>query len=132
MEKENEFYVDSEKLSPKALEKKHRLESDPSSRTDHMAYLPDMEQIDSDVMKKVMAHMDTYDASAYTAKDVRAALQHDRCTVDDFKALISPAAEPFLEEMAQKDKKPAVALCGKKDADSTGSDPGTKKAEGSQ
>ncbi len=102
MEKENEFYVDSEKLSPKALEKKHRLESDPSSRTDHMAYLPDMEQIDSDVMKKVMAHMDTYDASAYTAKDVRAALQHDRCTVDDFKALISPAAEPFLEEMAQK------------------------------
>lgn len=99
---ENDFYVDSEKLSEAALRKKHQLENDPSSRTDHMAYLPDMEQIDSDVMQKVLAQMDSYDASAYSAKDVRVALEHDRCTIEDFKALISPAAEPFLEQMAQK------------------------------
>ena len=98
----NDFYVDSERLSEAALEKKHRLEQDPSSRTDHMAYLPDMEQIDSDIMEKVMAHMDSYDASLYTAKDVRRALESDHCTIEDFKALISPAAEPFLEQMAQK------------------------------
>ena len=99
---ENEFFVDSGKLSEAALRKKHALENDPSSRTDHMAYLPDMEQIDSDIMGKVMAHMDSYDASAYTARDVEKALEHDRCTIEDFKALISPAAEPFLERMAQK------------------------------
>ena len=99
---ENEFFVDSGKLSEAALRKKHALENDPSSRTDHMAYLPDMEQIDSDIMGKVMGHMDSYDASAYTARDVEKALEHDRCTIEDFKALISPAAEPFLERMAQK------------------------------
>ena len=99
---ENDFYVDSQRLSEAALKKKHRLEQDPSSRTDHMAYLPDMEKIDSDVMDKVLAQMNNYDASRYTAKDVRRALQSDHCTVEDFKALISPAAEPFLEQMAQK------------------------------
>ncbi len=99
---ENNFYVDSEQLSEAALKKKHRLEQDPSSRADYMAYLPDMEKIDSDVMEKVMAHMNSYNASAYTAKDVRRALESDHCTVEDFKALISPAAEPFLEQMAQK------------------------------
>ena len=36
---ENQFFVDSEYLSPKALEKKHRLETDPSSRKNHMEYL---------------------------------------------------------------------------------------------
>ena len=101
-EKENEFFVDSEKLTPAALEKKHRLENDPSFRTNHMEYMDGMEQIQSDIRARVMAEFDAYDASAYTARDVRAALDHDRCTVEDFKALISPAAEPFLEEMAQK------------------------------
>ena len=99
---ENEFYVDSGKLSQAALKKKHSLENDPSSRTNHMEYLPDMEQIDSDIMGKVLAHMDSYDPSAYTARDVESALNRDRCTIEDFKALISPAAEPFLERMAQK------------------------------
>ena len=101
-EKENDFFVDSAKLSLAALEKKHRLETDPSCRIDHMAYLPGMEQLDSDIMDRVMGQMEAYDVSQYTAADVRRALQHDRCTVEDFKALISPAAEPFLEELAQK------------------------------
>ena len=99
---ENRFFVDSEHLSPEALEKKHRLESDPSARTDHMAYLPGMEQIDSDVCQKVLEQMESYDPAAYTARDVRAALERDACSVEDFKALLSPAAEPFLEEMAQR------------------------------
>lgn len=99
---ENQFFVDSEHLSPEALAKKHRLETDPSSRKNHMEYLPDMEQIQSDVCENVMAQMQSYDYSKYTAKDVKAALEHDTCTVEDFKALLSPAAEPFLEEMAQK------------------------------
>ena len=35
-------------------------------------------------------------------RDRVAALQHEFCTVEDFKALLSPAAEPFLEQMAQR------------------------------
>ncbi|MBE5057335.1 2-iminoacetate synthase ThiH [Pseudoflavonifractor sp. DSM 107456] len=99
---ENQFFVDSEYLSPAALEKKHKLETDPSSRKNHMEYLPGMEIIESDVCQQVMYQMNSFDYSFYTARDVRAALDHETCSVEDFKALLSPAAEPFLEEMAQK------------------------------
>ena len=99
---ENQFFVDSEYLSPEALEKKHRLETDPSFRKNHMEYLPDMEIIDSDVCSNVMEQMNSFDYSKYTAKDVKAALEHERCSIEDFKALLSPAAEPFIEQMAQR------------------------------
>lgn len=99
---ENQFFVDSEYLSLAALEKKHKLETDPSSRKNHMEYLPGMEIIKSDVCQQVMYQMNSFDYSVYTARDVRAALDHETCSVEDFKALLSPAAEPFLEEMAQK------------------------------
>ncbi|HIX30060.1 MAG TPA: 2-iminoacetate synthase ThiH [Candidatus Blautia stercoravium] len=99
---ENEFLVDSQYLSEQALRKKHRLETDPSFRKSHMEYLPGMEQIQSDVCEKVMGQVASYDYTQYTAKDVRAALSHPVCSLEDFKALLSPAAEPFLEEMAQR------------------------------
>lgn len=99
---ENQFFVDSARLSEAALEKKHRLETDPSSRKDPMEYLPGMEKIESDLCEKVISQMKAYDASKYTARDVRMALEHETCTVEDFKALLSPAAEPFLEQMAQR------------------------------
>lgn len=99
---ENQFFVDSDQLSAQTLEIKHRLETDPSFRTDHMAYMPGMEQIESDVCANVMNQMKSYDYSKYTARDVRTALDHETCTIEDFKALLSPAAEPFLEEMAQR------------------------------
>lgn len=101
-EKENNFFVDSAKLSEKALAKKHRLENDPSCRKDPMEYFPDMERITSDVRGKVIAQMEAYDESRYTAVDVRRALDHERCSIEDFKALLSRAAVPFLEEMAQR------------------------------
>lgn len=99
---ENRFLVDSEFLSEEALAKKHRLENDPTSRKDPMEYLPGMEQIDSDICRKVLEQMENYDYTVYTAKDVRAALEHETCSVEDFKALLSPAAAPFLEQMAQR------------------------------
>ncbi len=99
---DNNYFVDSDKLSETALAKKHALENDPSSRTDHMAYMEGMEQIKSDVMERVLSEMNSYDYDSYTYADVRAALAHDNCTVEDFKALLSPAAEPFLEKMAEK------------------------------
>jgi len=37
-----------------------------------------------------------------TALEVSAALSKDKLDMEDFKALLSPAAQPFIEEMAQK------------------------------
>ncbi len=99
---ENNYFIDSDKLSEKALKKKHELETNPSVRTNHMEYINGMEHINSDIFSKVMSEMKSYDYSQYTAVDVRRALTHDTCTVEDLKALLSPAAEPFLERMAQK------------------------------
>ena len=99
---ENQFFVDSEFLSDAALERKHRLETDPSFRKNHMEYLPGMEQIESDICEKVITQMNSYEYEKYTARDVKAALEHESCSIEDFKALLSPAAEPFLEQMAQK------------------------------
>ena len=98
----NRFFVDREHLSPSALEKKHRLEADPMSRTNHMEYMSGMEKISSDIMEKVLSEMNSYDYTRYTAKDVKSALQHENCSVEDFKALLSPAAQPFLEQMAER------------------------------
>ncbi len=98
----NQYFIDAETLSEAALAKKHRLEQDPSSRASHMEYMPGMEVIESDVCETVLSHMNSYDPDLYTAKDVQAALEHDTCSLEDFKALLSPAAEPFLEQMAQK------------------------------
>ena len=99
---ENQFFVDSEHLSPEALEKKHRLENEPLFRKSHMEYMPGMEIIESDVCASVMSQMNSYDYSKYTADDVKAALEHNTCTIEDFKALLSPAAEAFLEQMAER------------------------------
>ena len=99
---DEQFFVDSEVLSQEALERKHRLEQDPSSRRDPMEYLPGMERIESEVMQKVLDEMERYHPDRYTARDVQTALEHERCTIEDFKALLSPAAQPFLERMAQK------------------------------
>ena len=65
--------------------------------TDHMKYTDDMD--------RVIAEMNSYDADIYTAKDVKEALAAETCSVDNFKALLSPAALPFLEEIAQKAQK---------------------------
>ena len=70
--------------------------------SDHMKFLPDMEQIDSDVRTRVLDAMNDFDSSAYSAREVRAALDHQTCSIEDFKALLSPAAEPFLEETAMR------------------------------
>ena len=78
------------------------LEDMKKNRIDHMKYLPDMEQLEeSDVMDQVISAMNAYDYDKYTEADVRRALVHDNRTPEDFKALLSPAALPLLEEIAQ-------------------------------
>lgn len=70
-----------------------------------MQYLPDMEVIDSDILDKVVANMNSYDYDSYTAQDVQAALSHEHITPQDFRALLSPAALPFIEQIAQRAQK---------------------------
>lgn len=100
----NQFFVDSDQLTKEALDQKHRIETDPAARTDPMRYMEGMERISSDIMEKVLGQMAGFDYEAYTDADVRRALMHETCSVDDFKALLSPAAQPHLEEMAAKAK----------------------------
>lgn len=71
------------------------------NRWNHMEYMEGMEVLESDVMMQVLAAMNQYDYEKYTAEDVRLALANDIRTPKDFGALLSPAAAPFLEEMAQ-------------------------------
>lgn len=72
------------------------------NRIDHMTYLEGMEVLDSDIDKRVIEAAKAYDSDKYTAKDVRCALLHANKTPEDFGALLSPAAMPFLEEIAQQ------------------------------
>ena len=50
---------------------------------------------------------------AKTANDVEAALQKETRTLEDFKALISPAAAPYLEKMAQLSRQLTLKRFGK-------------------
>jgi len=72
------------------------------NRIDHMTYLEGMEVLDSDIDKRVIEAAKAYDSDKYTAKDVRRALLHTNKTPEDLGALLSPAAMPFLEEIAQQ------------------------------
>ena len=99
---DNEYIINSGKLSDSALRRKNELENDPSSRTDHMKYMEGQEQINSDILQKVLTQMDSFDPDSYTGADVVRALQKNSIGIEDFKALLSPAAEPFLEQMAEK------------------------------
>lgn len=55
----------------------------------------------SEELQKYDWHETTQAIASKTAADVERALAKTRCDVDDFMALISPAAEPYLERMAR-------------------------------
>ena len=81
--------------------KEHNAEE----RCNHMTYMDDMEQIPHETLNKVIAEINSYRADDYTASDVLRAIESDSCSPEDFKALLSPAAEPFLEQIARKARK---------------------------
>jgi len=59
-----------------------------------MSFLAEMQKMDWDAIK-----LSIYSKSAL---DVERALAKPKLDLEDFKALISPAAEPYLEQMAQR------------------------------
>lgn len=64
---------------------------------------------ETSIMEQVLAFHDKYDFNSFTAKDVQNALNKDRIDFYDYAALLSPAALPFLEKMAEK-----AQLCTRK------------------
>ncbi len=89
-------YINKSILNEKILEdlKKNKI--------DHMTYLPDMEVLKSDIMDKVLKTVKNYNYYRYTKSDVLYALEKENLSPEDFAALLSPAAAPLLEEIAQK------------------------------
>ncbi len=69
--------------------------------TDHMKYLPGMQNIGDDIMSKVLNLRENYDENSYTKTDVFNAINKKIRTIEDFGALLSPAAGNFLEEIAR-------------------------------
>ena len=69
--------------------------------TDAMEYTGHMEMLDSDVMARVLEAAKHLDLNSFTARDVQDALG-PRCDAEGFAALLSPAAEPYLEDIAKR------------------------------
>ena len=67
----------------------------------------------SDELEKISWEETTRRINAKTDADVRRALSKEHCDVEDFMALISPAAVPYLETMARLSKKYTEERFGK-------------------
>lgn len=91
----DKFFNDSIYSDAAAQFSAHRL-------PDHMAYQEGMEVLQSAMLEQVCQQRQEYAYQKYTATDVQRALARDRRTPEDFAALLSPAALPLLEAIAQK------------------------------
>lgn len=70
--------------------------------TNHMEYQEGMEIVPGDIIDQVMTAHNSYDETKYTAADVLRALAKDVLEPEDFAALLSPAAQPYVEQMAAR------------------------------
>lgn len=71
-------------------------------RTDPMNYQPGMEIITSDIRDKVLTNVDNYDYSKISVEAVEAALKKDHLSLEDYGALLSPAATPIFRRNGKK------------------------------
>lgn len=71
-------------------------------RVDHMQYMDGMDAIQSDIMEKVLTAREQYDYEQFTSRDVEKALKKEHLSLEDYQVILSPAALPYLEDMAKK------------------------------
>ena len=64
----------------------------------------ELENINSNIMDKVISEMNIYDYNSFSNEDAEEALNKDYLSVKDFQALLSPRDINYLEEMAKKAK----------------------------
>lgn len=69
-----------------------------------LTYQAHMNDIQSDILDKVLAHSQSYSNDNYNEQSVKQALAKEKLNIEDLKALLSEAAEPFLENLALKAK----------------------------
>ena len=74
--------------------------------------LEHMERIDDEMMKRVLYESQSMNFQDFTPWDVESALGTSSLSHEDFAALLSPAAFPYLEAMAQKAKRLTQAQFG--------------------
>ena len=55
----------------------------------------------SEYLKNISWEETTERINSKTETDVRRALSKEHCDIEDFMAMVSPAAVPFLEQMAK-------------------------------
>ena len=67
-----------------------------------MTYTDKMDQLDHQMMDEVLRLRESFNPDAFTKEEVFSALEKDSLTKEDFMALLSPAAAPYLEEMARR------------------------------
>ncbi|HEB9343356.1 TPA: 2-iminoacetate synthase ThiH [Campylobacter coli] len=72
---------------------------------DYMQYLPHMQELKSDILSKVLDEIQNYDETKYSTKEVQEALNATYLSIENLKALLSSAAEDFIEELAFKSAK---------------------------
>lgn len=72
---------------------------------DYMQYLPHMQELKSDILSKVLDEIQNYDETKYSTKEVQEALNATHLSIENLKALLSSAAEDFIEELAFKSAK---------------------------
>lgn len=70
--------------------------------TDAEDYEEGMEYIDPGLMKGVLERFSKYDQNSYNSDDVLAAIKSENLSEKDFGALLSPAAEQYLEQIAER------------------------------
>lgn len=64
-----------------------------------------MQELKSDILSKVLDEIQNYDETKYSAKEVQEALNATHLSIENLKALLSSAAEDFIEELAFKSAK---------------------------
>lgn len=72
--------------------------------TDHMEYMDGMDKTDHQIMSRVLEMTNKYDPSVFTSEDVRHVMFQENIGIDGLKVLLSPAAQPYLEDMAFRAK----------------------------
>ena len=72
--------------------------------TDHMEYMDGMDKTDHQIMSRVLEMTNKYEPLVFTSEDVRKVLFQENIGIDGLKVLLSPAAQPYLEDMALRAK----------------------------
>ncbi|HJE03173.1 MAG TPA: 2-iminoacetate synthase ThiH [Aliarcobacter thereius] len=68
----------------------------------HQLFYKEQNDIESDLEEFILQDVNNFDYTKYTKEDIQRVLEKDKLDIWDFGTLLSPKAEEFIEQMAQK------------------------------